>query len=266
MAEFVGQGFDGLGVVDVVADLHGSGGVVGVAVRAAAVAPLQAEAPVADECGQGSPEAVGCLAGQQGGAGRFGDGVAGGLADVEDAGRLDPDDLGCHHRFALVIEHGCVIGLEFGEAACHGGEDADAVFTAGDLAVEALLPGAVARDQGGVGALGPDQDGVVEAVLVEAARDAQPGLPLCGAGEVGDFVGDLRVQVLELFGSFCLLGFGGWSACHHCTACVWSVSRSWAVWMRSSTWSWGAPAALRSSASRSSCSMMRGRSVLSSSG
>ena len=35
--QFVGQGLDGLGVVDVVADLDGPGGVVGVAVRAVAV-------------------------------------------------------------------------------------------------------------------------------------------------------------------------------------------------------------------------------------
>ncbi|MEL4506159.1 hypothetical protein AAEX63_05380 [Luteococcus sp. H138] len=220
MAEFVGEGLDGLGVVDVVPDPDGSGGVVGVSVRAVAVTALQTEALLADESGQGLPEAVGCLAGEQGGAGWFGDGVAGGLADVEDASGFDPDDLGCHHRFALVIDDGCAIGLEFGEAAGDGREDADAVFAPGDLAVEALLPGAVAGDQGGVGALRPDQDGVVEAVLVEAARDAQPGLPLLGAGEVGDLVGDLRVQVLELFGLFCLLGFGGWSAGHHCTAGV----------------------------------------------
>ena len=52
------------------------------------------------------------------------------------------------------------------------------MFAAGDLAVEALLPG----------------------------------------GVTGDLVGDLRVQVFDLFGSFCLLGFGVWSACHYRSA------------------------------------------------
>ena len=93
------------------------------------------------------------------------DRVAVGLADVEDA---------CHFPAPQDGRRGGVVGSVVGSVAGvvvsavgAGGEDADAVLAAADLAAEGL-PALVAGDAGGVGALGEDGEGVEEAVAVEA--------------------------------------------------------------------------------------------------
>lgn len=134
---------------------------------------VEADAPLAAGAFQGRDGGLdaGVVALQDGGLGRGGDGVAVGLADVEDAHLLEAE------------QHGLVgVVLVFAQERR---QDADAALALPDLAAE-LLPLAVAAHEGGVGALGEDQEAVEEAVGVELVAERQRGLPACAAHEVGD--------------------------------------------------------------------------------
>ena len=217
VAEFVGEGLDGLGVVDVDPDRDLPAAEVGDPVRAGqrlgsgSADPVAAFDGVAD---QGVPQPGRRFTGQQLRC-RRGDRVAVGLADVEHRDGPVADHprpcrrraLGCrpvrHCPVAVgPVAEGCVNGGGLmirvcgGAAADDGGEDADGLFAAADLPPGGL-PGAVARHDGGVGALLPDQDQVAEAVLVQAAGERQPGRPVGPGLDLLDRVLELLVQVLE---------------------------------------------------------------------
>ena len=242
VSELVGEGLDGLGVVDVVADADGAGGEVGGAVGAVAVAAVEGEAGVGDEAGEGVPEPVGGVAFEQDGVGWLGQGLAGGLGDVPDVGDAVADEPGLG-RGVVVLAGGGVGG---GAAAQDRGEDGDAALALVDLAAE-VLPGAVAGDAGGVGAGGQDGDGVLERVGVEAAGDAQPALPVLAGAQLADLVGEALVE-----GGEAVLAGGGVG---HGQRLRWWASRSrsacwrWTVASRCSTWACMAARAARTSTS-----------------
>src|SRR5699024_2736815 len=73
-------------------------------------------------------------------------------------------------------------------------------LTLTDLAA-LCLPCLESGDLGGVGALHLNQQRVVEAVLVEAAEEVEPTLPLAGLGEGVDGGGQLAVHLLNLGGA-----------------------------------------------------------------
>ena len=134
------------------------------------------------------------------------------------------------------------------------------LLAAADLPVH-RLPGPVAGDGGGVGALGPDQDQVVEAVAVEALGEVEPGLPLLPGLDAGDRLGEPLVQLLQRdaavgrpllpsdargvvggHGVRSVRGRRGEQSCRSMTAC------------------WASTAARRWSSWSCSCSMISGRS------
>ena len=157
----MGEGSDGLGVVDVGAHPHGAGGVVGQAVGAAAVAAGHGEPALGYEAGQGVPQAGRSLAGQQPGRGRGGQRFPGGLGDVPDVGGAEPDDAA---RLRARVDPdrlrrrggggagGGSRGVGGVGPAGHRGEDHQPLLALGHLPAE-LLPGGVAGDGGGVGLL-----------------------------------------------------------------------------------------------------------------
>ena len=199
MAEFVGEGFGGLGGVDVVAYPDFAGGEVGESVGAVEVvegAAAESVAAFAHLPGQGVPQSVGGVAGQQLRPGRLGDGRSVGLGQVEDRHGPEPAHLLPLPRLAVLPEDGSAVVVEDRGAAQDRGQDPQRGFAFADLPAF-RLPGPVARDSGGVGALGSDQDHVVERVAVEAAGELQPRLPLLPRLQLLDRLPEPLVQLLQ---------------------------------------------------------------------
>ena len=111
--------------------------------------------------------------------GDLGDGV--GLGDVEHG----QDRVGGDLAFGFVAG----LGVGVGDRAGTESADPDRFFSLADVASE-FEPFVVSGDLGGVGALGEDQQQVVEAVGVKLGGVVEECSPLVGAGERGDFVGD----------------------------------------------------------------------------
>ena len=199
MAEFVGEGLGGLGGVDVVADPDFAGGEVGESVGAVEVvegAAAESVAAFAHLPGEGVPQPVGGVAGQQLRPGRFGDGWSVGLGEVEHRCGSEPAHLLPLPRLAVLPEDRSAVVVEDRGAAQDRGQDPQRGFAFADLSAF-RLPGPVARDGGGVGALGSDQDHVVERVAVEAAGELQPRLPLLPRLQLLDRLPEPLVQLLQ---------------------------------------------------------------------
>jgi hypothetical protein len=187
----MGQGLDRLSGLDIGPDGDGASEVVGAAVGPSAVAPLQAEAGLGHLVGQGVPQAVRGLAGEQGGA-DIGQWLAVGLGDVPHVRHPkaphDADQLGPLGRLLVVDRSG---------PADTGRQDGDAPFTLAHLAAEAL-PGPVAGHPGGVGTLGQDEQDVVGRVAVEPGGDGEELPPVLALDESLELVEEPVVDLGEL--------------------------------------------------------------------
>ena len=203
----MGQGLDGLCVVDVVADADGTGQEVGVPVDASAVAALEPVAAGGHDPGELVPQPLRRLAAQELRPGGFGQGLPTGLGNVPDVGHPVPRDrpCGCGARLtvlAAVRDSVAVVGSW--DLAPDGCEDLDAPLALVDLAAQ-RLPGLVAGNHGRVRACRGDEENVVEGVGVQARGDVQARLPVL-AGTQG---GDLLVQALVQGGQLLPSGRGG---------------------------------------------------------
>jgi hypothetical protein len=157
---------DGDCAVEVVGDA------VGVRVSVGHGADGEGVAVGADDLGESAGDVVRVVAVEEV-DGWGGEWVAVGLVDVEDVGDLEAaQDAG-----GLVVVVVALVGA--------GGEDGDALFASSDLAAEGL-PGAVAGDAGGVGALGEDEQEVVQGVGPEPSGGVEEALPVLAIDEVLD--------------------------------------------------------------------------------
>ena len=176
-----------------------AGGEVGESVGAVELveaAAAESVAAFAHLPGQGVPQPVGGVAGQQLRPGRLRDGRSVGLGQVEHRHRPEPAHLLPLPRLAVLAADGSAVVVEDRGAAQDRGQDPERGFAFADLPAF-RLPGPVARDGGRVGALGPDQDQVVERVAVEAAGELQPRLPLLPRLQLLDRLPEPVVQLLQ---------------------------------------------------------------------
>lgn len=160
----MGQGLDGLGVVDVVADHHEPLAEVGIAVGAAQVrAPMYVESSFSEEVLQSVPQPCGGLSGQEDGLADLGIGQRRpvGLPDVEHRDWFGRHNLGPVQDAAPVVAHRLAGGVEAGLAAGDGSEDLDAGLPAAHLASHGLER-LVAGDVGRLGVLEHDEQAVPE--------------------------------------------------------------------------------------------------------
>ncbi|WP_255422338.1 hypothetical protein [Tessaracoccus sp. MC1627] len=137
MSGFVGEGLDGLGVGDIVADHYESATKVGVAVGAAkfSAAP-HVESSFLEEALEAFPQPCWGLAGEEDNLADLGVGQrrSVGLPDVEHSDGLGCDHLGSAHDSPLVVAHRAAGIVESGFAEGDRGEDLDAGLSAAHLA------------------------------------------------------------------------------------------------------------------------------------
>ena len=188
VAHLVGEGLDGLGGVDVLADADGAVVEAGVSVGAVAVPAFEGEAVVVSEQREVGPEVLGFGAGEQTRIGRERGAV--GLADVEDVDDAEPAQ---HLRGVTTGIGRRLDGCGRVGAVEAGSEDRDALLAVAHVAAE-LVPGAVSGDAGGLGELDADEDDVGRAVVGHPGSDGEHPLPGVAVGEVVDCGGELLVQ------------------------------------------------------------------------
>jgi len=154
-----------------------------------AVSPLHGEPPVDHQPGDGVPQPVGRLPGEQPRSGLFGQRLPGGLGDIPhvsdpEAGQPPsgrPAGAGVGGAAGVLPAAGlsarCPVTVVAGPAQDRG-EDLNACLALADLPAR-RPPRLKAGDQGGVGALQADRQDVVERVGVEPAGDVElvPRLP-----------------------------------------------------------------------------------------
>ena len=220
MPGFVGQRLDGLGVVDVTADGHRPGAVVGEPVGSADLrrggAPGDGEPAGGDHLGQRIPQprwrvALKQLRGRWGG-----DRVSVGLRHVEHPRPPEPDDrptapprpgggrVRCWGGAHQVVAVDGAVRVGAGSAGDRG-QDPDGLLPLADLAAH-RLPGPVPGDHAGLRLLHRDQDLVVERVGVQPAGDGQPVGPRLPVADRRHAGGELLVQRLEPVGAGLVCG------------------------------------------------------------